>query len=183
MSFWQPEPLPSSSFHSRFASVSYLVGWPAGPLQLVEVFGCSLHGCHFLVLVVPTLRATGTFGMLAYHCLLHKSGLVAPSMGEFWMKRTFQRTVLARPWLTFLVMGGSFGLFGAGTLNIFSMFSSNWDMLTQHGALAMATASLWQLIELLATLFLSMFFYTIFKTCEHALVGYFTDIRHTDNHN
>lgn len=90
--------------------------------------------------------------------------------GEFRMKKTFQRTVLTRPWLTFLFMGGSFGLFGAGTLNIFSMFSSNWDMLTQHGLMALASGSVWQLVELLGTLFLSMFFYTVFKTCEHALV-------------
>ena len=84
--------------------------------------------------------------------------------------RHFHRLVLSRPWLTFVVMCSSFGLFGAGTLNIFSMFSSNWDMITQQGLMALATGSLSQLVELLGTLVLAMFFYTIFKSCEHALV-------------
>ncbi len=84
----------------------------------------------------------------------------------------FRRLVLARAWLTFVVMCTSFGLFGAGTLNIFSMFSSNWDMLTHQGLMALASSSLWQLLELLATLVLAMFFYTIFKVCEHSLVDH-----------
>jgi predicted PurR-regulated permease PerM len=86
------------------------------------------------------------------------------------LNRAFHRHVLTRPWLTFVVMCSSFGLFGAGTLNIFSMFSSNWDMLTQQGLMAVATGSTRQLIELLGTLFLAMVFYTVFKACEHALV-------------
>jgi hypothetical protein len=88
------------------------------------------------------------------------------------LNRAFHRHVLARPWLTFLVMCSSFGLFGAGTLNIFNMFSSNWDMLTQQGLMALATGSLRQLLELLGTLFLAMAFYTVFKVCEHALVNH-----------
>ncbi len=86
------------------------------------------------------------------------------------MNRLFHRCVLTRPWLTFVVMCSSFGLFGAGTLNIFSMFSTNWDMITQQGLMALATGSVRQLIELLGTLVLAMFFYTIFKACEHSLV-------------
>ena len=83
----------------------------------------------------------------------------------------FNRVVLARAWLTFVVMCSSFGLFGAGTLNIFSMFSSNWDMITQQGLMALATGTLSQLFELLATLVIAMVFYTLFKVCEHSLVG------------
>ena len=90
------------------------------------------------------------------------------------IRRLFHRVVLTRPWLTFIVMCGSFGLFGAGTLNLFNMFSTNWDVITQQGLMALATGSLRQLTELLGTLSLSMFFYTIFKVCEHQLVHYFT---------
>jgi sterol desaturase/sphingolipid hydroxylase (fatty acid hydroxylase superfamily) len=86
------------------------------------------------------------------------------------MNRLFQRWVLSRAWLTFVVMCSSFGLFGAGTLNIFSMFSTNWDMITQQGLMALASGTLSQLLELLGTLALAMFFYTIFKACEHSLV-------------
>jgi len=88
--------------------------------------------------------------------------------------RLFRRLVLTRPWLTFVVMCSSFGLFGAGTLNIFNMFSTNWDMITQSGLMALATGSLSQLMELLGTLFLSMFFYVIFKACEHQLIHHIT---------
>lgn len=87
----------------------------------------------------------------------------------------FHRVVLSRPWLTFIVMCSCFGLFGAGTLNIFSMFSANWDMITQQGLMAMATGSLRQLFEPLGNLVLSMAFYVVFKACEHQLVH---DISH-----
>jgi hypothetical protein len=86
------------------------------------------------------------------------------------LNRAFHRHVLSRPWLTFACMCTCFGLFGAGTLNIFSMFSSNWDLITKQGLMALATGSLRQLLELLGTLVLAMVFYTVFKACEHALV-------------
>jgi hypothetical protein len=82
----------------------------------------------------------------------------------------FHRVVLSRTWLTFVVMFASFGLFGAGTLNIFVMFSNNWDMITRQGLMALDNGSLWQLFELLGTLALAMFFYTVYKACEHQIV-------------
>jgi predicted PurR-regulated permease PerM len=87
------------------------------------------------------------------------------------LMRWFQHWVLARMWLTFALLCTCFGLFGAGTLNLFNMFSTNWDMITAQGLMALASGSLWQLFELLATLVLSMFFYVIFKICEHSLVN------------
>lgn len=84
--------------------------------------------------------------------------------------RLFHRQVLSRTWLTFAVMCTCFGLFGAGTLNIFSMFATNWDMITAQGIMALRHGTLWQLLELLGTLTLAMFFYAIFKACEHSLV-------------
>ncbi len=86
------------------------------------------------------------------------------------LSRLFRRYVQPRPWLTFVVMGASFGLFGAGTFNLFNMFSSNWDMITQQGLMALATGSFLQLAELIGWLFLSMVFYTLFKACENSLV-------------
>ncbi len=81
-----------------------------------------------------------------------------------------RRTVFWSPWLTFILMCSSFGLFGAGTLNIFHMFSDNWDLITKEGLMALASGTLRQLFELLLTLFLAMFFYLVFKACEHRLV-------------
>ncbi len=96
--------------------------------------------------------------------------------------RLFHRWVLSRPWLTFVVMCSSFGLFGAGTLNIFNMFSTNWDMITQQGLMALATGTLSQLLELLGTLALAMFFYTIFKACENSLVHHLLNPSDKDPH-
>ena len=85
--------------------------------------------------------------------------------------RVFSRLVLARIWLTFIVLCASFGLFGAGTLNLFNMFSSNWDLITQHGVMALRDGGARQLFELLATLVISMLNYVVFKACEHSLVN------------
>ena len=43
------------------------------------------------------------------------------------MRRWFQRIVLARRWLTFIVMGLSFFVFGIGTVNLFMLFRENAD--------------------------------------------------------
>jgi len=76
-------------------------------------------------------------------------------------------------------MCSSFRLFGAGTRNIFSMFITNWDMIIQQGLMALAKGSLRQLLELLGTFCLAVFFYMIFKACEHQLVHHL--IRSTED--
>jgi uncharacterized membrane protein YqhA len=86
------------------------------------------------------------------------------------LPRAFQRVVLARRWLTFLVLCLSFALFGAGTLNLFNMFSANWDLITNHGVMALRDGAAQQLLELLATLLIAMLNYVVFKACEHSLV-------------
>ena len=48
------------------------------------------------------------------------------------MKRWFQRVVLARRWATFLVMGLSFVIFGAGSLNLFYVFKANVALLLEQ---------------------------------------------------
>jgi hypothetical protein len=98
------------------------------------------------------------------------------------LTQLFRATVLSRPWLTFTLLCTCFGLFGAGTLNLFSMFSSNWDMITRQGLMSLATGSIWQLLELLATLALSMLFYVIFKCCEHSLVNHLLHPRDNQTH-
>ena len=87
------------------------------------------------------------------------------------LHRVFERVVLARAWLTFVLLCASFGLFGAGTLNLFKMFSDNWDLITSHGTMALRDGGLAQLFELLLTLLISMLNYVIFKACEHSLVN------------
>ena len=83
---------------------------------------------------------------------------------------TVTRLVLSRAWLTFVVLCASFGLFGAGTLNLFKMFSDNWELITDHGVMALKDGAAQQLFELLLYLAISMLNYVVFKACEHSLV-------------
>ena len=85
------------------------------------------------------------------------------------MKHWFQRTVLARRWLTFLVMGLAFFVFGVGTYNIFMLLSANIDLITSHGWMALMDGAARQLAELVITGYLSMAAYVVFKTCEYRL--------------
>ena len=86
------------------------------------------------------------------------------------LKRWFHRTVLSRRWLTFLVMGLAFFLFGVGTFNIFMIFSANAEFIANYGWDAVMEGAGWQLAGLLLTGYVSLAAYTVFKTCEHRLV-------------
>jgi hypothetical protein len=84
-------------------------------------------------------------------------------------KRGFHRIVLSRRWLTFLVMGLAFFVFGAGTFNIAMLFSANASVIARYGWQALMDGAALQLVELVATGYLSMAAYVIFKACEHRL--------------
>src|SRR5687767_2031316 len=49
------------------------------------------------------------------------------------LTRWFQRTVLSRRWLAFLVMGLAFFVFGVGTYNFFLMLSANLSLIAEYG--------------------------------------------------
>lgn len=85
------------------------------------------------------------------------------------VKRWFRRTVLSRAWLTFFVLGLAFFVFGVGTYNIFVLLSANVDVIAHHGWQALMDGAARQFVELVATGYLSMAAYVIFKTCEHRL--------------
>jgi hypothetical protein len=85
------------------------------------------------------------------------------------LKRWFHRIVLSRRWLTFLVMGLSFFVFGAGTYNLFMLFSANVTLISQYGWQALMDGAARQLVELLVTGYLSMAAYVVFKACEYRL--------------
>ncbi|MDP9043528.1 MAG: hypothetical protein M3O01_01860 [Pseudomonadota bacterium] len=85
------------------------------------------------------------------------------------MRLLFQKIVLARLWLTFLVLGVSFLAFGLGTLNLGRLLLANAHLLSQYGWQAVMDGALQQLLELMGTGYLSVAAYVIFKTCEHRL--------------
>jgi len=82
------------------------------------------------------------------------------------LKRWFQRTVLSRRWLTFLVMGLAFFVFGAGTVNIFMLFKANAEFIASYGWQALMDGAARQFIELAVTGYLSLVAYIVFKACE-----------------
>ena len=85
------------------------------------------------------------------------------------MNRPFQRLVLSRLWLTFIVLGVSFLVFGAGTLNLGLLLMANLRLLGDHGWQAIGDGALRQLFELASTGYFSIAAYVVFKTCEHRL--------------
>ena len=82
------------------------------------------------------------------------------------LKRWFQRTVLTRRWLAFLVMGLAFFVFGVGSLNIFMLLKANLDFIASYGWRALMDGAARQFVELVVTGYLSMAAYVVFKACE-----------------
>jgi len=74
-------------------------------------------------------------------------------------------------WLTFILMGLFFLLFGAMTVNIFVLLKANIDLFLDYGTMVITDGALLQLAELTAYGYLSMLFYVLFKACEHILVA------------
>ena len=85
------------------------------------------------------------------------------------MNTLFQRVVLSRLWLTYVVLGLSFLAFGAGTLNLGLLLMANLRLLRDFGWQALEDGALRQLCELVLTGYLSIAAYVVFKACEHRL--------------
>ena len=77
-------------------------------------------------------------------------------------------------WLTFILMGLSFLLFGFYSVNLFVLLKANIELILQYGMMAMADGAAQQLAELLFAAYLSMLFFLGFKVCEKVLVARFT---------
>jgi len=91
------------------------------------------------------------------------------------LKRWFHRVVLSRRWLTFLVMGLAFFVFGAGTYNLVMLLKVNVALISDYGWQALMDGAARQLAELVVTGYLSLAAYVVFKTCEHRLTRDFSD--------
>lgn len=92
------------------------------------------------------------------------------------MSAAFRRWILSRLWLTFVVLGASFFVFGAATVNLGRLFLANSQLLREYGWQAVMDGALWQLLELIATGYLSMAAYVVLKTCEHRLSNWLGDL-------
>ena len=72
------------------------------------------------------------------------------------MSAAFQRWILSRLWVTFVVLGVSFFVFGAATVNLGRLFLANSRLLTDYGWQAVMDGALWQLVDLVITGYVSM---------------------------
>jgi hypothetical protein len=87
----------------------------------------------------------------------------------------FRRVVLARVWLSFVVLGLAFFVFGVGSLNLFFLLRANTHFVFEHGWAALMDGGAEQLVELLVTGYLSMAAYVVFKACEYRLAHWLGD--------
>jgi hypothetical protein len=91
------------------------------------------------------------------------------------MRKLFHRWVFSRRWATFIVLGLSFFVFGAGSLNLFYLLKANTTLLVDYGWRAVMDGGARQLVELIVTGYVSMAAYVVFKTCEYRLAHWLGD--------
>ena len=85
------------------------------------------------------------------------------------MNTLFQKVILSRLWLTFVVLGMSFLAGALGTLNLVTLLIANLSLLRDYGLVAVMDGGLQQLFELALQGLISCMAYVVFKTCEHRL--------------
>ena len=91
------------------------------------------------------------------------------------LRRQFQRVVLSRPWLTFVVMGLAFFCFGMVSLNLLHLLRANAELILDNGVMALADGGGLQLLELVVNGYVPMLAYVVLKTCEHTLSHWLAD--------
>jgi len=79
------------------------------------------------------------------------------------------------PWLTFVLMGAAFILFGFTSVNLFMLFAANIRLFIDYGTMVIADGALTQLLDLLASALLSALFFLFFALCDRVLVRRLTE--------
>lgn len=79
------------------------------------------------------------------------------------------------PWLTFVVMGASFLLFGITSVNLYVLLAANINLFVEYGTMVIADGALQQLAGLLGSLLLCVLLYILFALCDRVLVRRLTE--------
>jgi amino acid permease len=79
-----------------------------------------------------------------------------------------------RPRLTFVLAGGFFMLFGITSVNLFVLLQKNIELFLEWGWSVVEDGAAQQFVELVASAYLSLAFYVMFKACERILVERWT---------
>ena len=82
-----------------------------------------------------------------------------------------------RGWLTFLLLGASFVLFGLASANLIRSVMASWEFLATYGVDAVRDGGLWQFGTLVVSGYLAVAFYVVFKFCEKVLVERLSNAR------
>ena len=77
------------------------------------------------------------------------------------------------PLFTFFWMGVFFLFFALSSFNLVMIFHANFELISEHGYIALRDGALQQFFELLVYGYLSLCFYVLFKICESILVSRF----------
>ena len=76
----------------------------------------------------------------------------------------------ARWWVTFVLLGVSFVLFGFITLSLLHTLMANFEFLSMYGVEAVRDGGLLQLFEIVGSGYIAAVSYVVFKLCEKVLV-------------
>ena len=80
-------------------------------------------------------------------------------------------------WLTFVLMGAFFLLFGFTSVNLFVLLKLNIELFLEYGLMVIEDGALEQLVDLIGSAYLSVLFFLLFKVCERILVERLTEKR------
>jgi hypothetical protein len=89
--------------------------------------------------------------------------------------RPWIELLFRRPWLTFMLMGACFLLFGFTSVNLYVLLAANVNLFLEYGTMVIADGALQQLAELLGLVVLSIVFYLLFAMCDRILVRRLTE--------
>ena len=89
--------------------------------------------------------------------------------------RRLPEYLFRHPWLTFVLMGASFLLFGITSVNLYVLLMANINLFLEYGTMVIAEGALQQLAQLLGSLVLSLLLYLLFALCDRALVRRLTE--------
>jgi hypothetical protein len=76
--------------------------------------------------------------------------------------------------LTFVLMGAFFLVSGITSINLYIVLKANIDLFRMYGAQVIEDGALRQLLEILGTALLSLFFFALFVVCERIVVDRLT---------
>ncbi|WP_197457374.1 hypothetical protein, partial [Crenobacter luteus] len=79
-----------------------------------------------------------------------------------------------RPLVAFALMGAGFFGFGLATLNVIALLQANLQLVAEHGWMALMDGALRQFVELMASGYLGLVCWLLFKSCEKLLVDRLT---------